>query len=206
MEILIWSLIGYFSGSIPFSLLIAKMARKIDIRTTGDHNPGAINVLRTSGIGWFIIAFLLDGFKGAVPTGIAYSLFGIHGWAVLPVMLSPIFGHLFSPWLKFTGGKGISVTFGVWTGLTLGVGPIIWGLLLAFFYIIFSQSAWVVLFSFLAFGIFIIKYGIPHNLFFVGWLANLTLLVLAHRHQFLTEKPIPRKWLTNAVNWIIRCF
>jgi glycerol-3-phosphate acyltransferase PlsY len=125
MDIVLWTLIAFLSGSIPFSVLVGRLAANVDIRKYGDHNPGATNVLRATGWGWGALAGLLDYLKGAVPVGIPWFLLGIHGWGIVPIALAPLLGHAYSPWLRFRGGKAVATTFGVWTGLTLGAGPVI---------------------------------------------------------------------------------
>ena len=63
--------------------------------------------------------------KGALPVALAYYVFGVSGWGLMPVMLAPILGHAYSPFLRFKGGKAIAVTFGVWTALTVPFGPFV---------------------------------------------------------------------------------
>ena len=128
MQALFWTILGLFLGSIPFSLLVAKYALHTDIRTMGDGNPGGFNVWLAGGRSWAVIAILLDGLKGAVPVGLAHYIYGISGWSLIPVALAPLIGHIFSPFLKFHGGKGLATTFGIWLGLTLWLGPTVFGL------------------------------------------------------------------------------
>ena len=123
-----WVFTGFTLGSLPFSLWIGKIALKTDIRRLGDGNPGAFNVWKAGGRIWAIVAILLDGFKGAIPVGLAHYLFGMDGWPLIPIALAPLVGHIFSPILKFNGGKGLATTFGIWLGLTLWLGPTVFGL------------------------------------------------------------------------------
>jgi glycerol-3-phosphate acyltransferase PlsY len=124
----LWSLTGFISGSLPFSLWIGRLALGTDLRTIGDGNPGGANVWQAGGRGWAVVAILLDGFKGAIPVGLAYYVQGVRGWMLVPLALAPILGHVYSPWLHFHGGKGLATSFGVWLGLTLWLGPTILGL------------------------------------------------------------------------------
>lgn len=127
---------------------------------------------------------LLDGFKAAIPVGLAWFSYGLHGWAIVPVALAPVFGHAYSPWLRGRGGKAVASTFGLWTGLTLGAGPIILGLLLGLMYAVFTISGWAVLLAMLAFGGFIIfYYGPTYPEFILVWLGNLLLLIVKHRED-----------------------
>ena len=128
MQTLFWVILGAALGSIPFSLLVGKFALHTDIRSVGDGNPGGFNVWKAGGRFWAVLAVLLDGFKGAIHVGLAYFMYGVNGWQLIPVALAPLLGHIFSPFLKFRGGKGLSTTFGIWLGLTLWLGPTIFGL------------------------------------------------------------------------------
>jgi acyl phosphate:glycerol-3-phosphate acyltransferase len=128
MQNLFWVILGFALGAIPFSLLVGKFALHTDIRSLGDGNPGGFNVWKAGGRFWAVLAVLLDGFKGAIPVGLAYSVYGVNGWPLIPVALAPLLGHIFSPFLKFRGGKGLSTTFGIWLGLTLWLGPTVFGL------------------------------------------------------------------------------
>jgi glycerol-3-phosphate acyltransferase PlsY len=128
MQSIYWFLVGFIAGSIPFSLWVGKIAIHTDIRTVGDGNPGGTNVWKAGGRFWAILAVLLDGFKGAIPVGLAYYVYKINGWMLIPVALAPLLGHMFSPFLKFHGGKGLATTFGIWLGLTSWLGPTALGL------------------------------------------------------------------------------
>jgi acyl phosphate:glycerol-3-phosphate acyltransferase len=128
MQFLMWVVIGFSLGSLPFSLWIGRLALRTDIRKLGDGNPGGFNVWKAGGRFWAVLAVLLDGFKGAIPVGLAYYVYGVDSWSLVPVALAPLVGHIFSPFLKFRGGKGLATTFGIWLGLTLWLGPTVFGL------------------------------------------------------------------------------
>jgi len=145
MSTLIWSLCGFFLGSLPFSVWVGNLALKKDIRQEGDHNPGATNVLRAGGMGWYILALMLDIGKGALPVGLASYVSGIKGWLLIPVALAPPLGHAFSPFLKFRGGKAVASTFGVWIGLTLWKVPLVSMILLVLFSLLITPSGWALL-------------------------------------------------------------
>jgi glycerol-3-phosphate acyltransferase PlsY len=192
VDALFLTLIGFFLGSIPFSLLIGRWAAAIDIRQVGDHNPGATNVLHAAGVVWFIPALLLDYLKGAIPVGLAYFFAGVDGWQIIPVALAPILGHAFSPWLGFRGGKAVATTFGVWTGLTVGTGPIILGILLVLMFAVVTISGWAVLYAFMIFGVFIYRSYFPvYPSFMVVWGLNAVLLLWLQRAD-LAHKPTLR--------------
>tara|TARA_B100000959_G_scaffold279083_1_gene338605 strand:- start:1540 stop:2205 length:666 start_codon:yes stop_codon:yes gene_type:complete len=127
--------IAYFSGSIPFGALIAR-AKGINIREYGSRNIGATNVGRVLGIKFGLICFILDVLKGAVPVVVIGLLAKVFGESInhigtsemllwICVALAALLGHIYSPWLKFGGGKGVATTFGVmvamWPLLTIPV-------------------------------------------------------------------------------------
>ena len=100
-------LVGFVLGSIPFGLLLTRAAGLGDIRKTGSGNIGATNVLRTGRKDVAAATLLLDVGKGAL----AVLLFG--GDAALLAGIAAVFGHCFSPWVGFKGGKGVATGFGV---------------------------------------------------------------------------------------------
>jgi glycerol-3-phosphate acyltransferase PlsY len=192
----VWlTLAGFLLGSIPFSLLLGRLAGRGDIRHVGDGNPGAANVLRAAGWGWAIAALLLDGFKGAIPVGIAWYVARIDGLSIVPVALAPVLGHAYSPWLGWRGGKAVTVTFGIWTGLTLGVGPTVLGMLLGLAFGVLASSGWAVMLSMLAFGVFIARtYGHQFPEWIAVWILNVLLLGWLHRRD-LPWPPVLRTWI-----------
>ena len=117
-------LCGYLLGGVPFGVFISRVMGLPDPRTVGSKNVGFTNVLRVSGKKAGILTLLGDMGKGWVMGFMATHLFQ-NEWAVLAVALSPFLGHLFSPFLRFTGGKGVATALGA----VLGVTPLI-GLLL----------------------------------------------------------------------------
>jgi glycerol-3-phosphate acyltransferase PlsY len=108
-------LLGYLLGSIPFGLLLTKLAGTQDLRSIGSGNIGATNVLRTGRKGLAAATLLLDALKGTAAVIIA----GYYGGpnAAMLAALGAFLGHLFPVWLKFKGGKGVAVYIGVLIGL-----------------------------------------------------------------------------------------
>jgi len=107
--------IGYLLGSIPFGLLLTRVAGTADLRSIGSGNIGATNVLRTGRKGLAAATLLLDMLKGTVAVIIAGNLGGPN--AAMLAALGAFLGHLFPVWLKFRGGKGVAVYIGVLLGL-----------------------------------------------------------------------------------------
>ncbi|MCH2396022.1 MAG: glycerol-3-phosphate 1-O-acyltransferase PlsY [Oceanibaculum sp.] len=113
------ALFGYLLGSIPFGLVLTKLAGLGDIRKVGSGNIGATNVLRTGSRKLAAATLLLDGAKGAVALLIA----GIWGpdMAVLAAA-GAMLGHCFPIWLKFNGGKGVATALGILIAIAWPVG------------------------------------------------------------------------------------
>ena len=114
-------LLGYLFGSIPFGLLLTKIAGLGDIRGIGSGNIGATNVLRTGRKGLAAATLLLDGVKGAVAILAARALVYDQD-TVLLAGLAAVLGHLFPIWLNFKGGKGVATGLGVLIAASWPVG------------------------------------------------------------------------------------
>ena len=107
--------LGYLLGSIPFGLVLTRLAGLGDIRAIGSGNIGATNVLRTGSKALAAATLVLDALKGTAAVVIA-------GWAWGPAAalvagLGAFLGHLFPVWLNFKGGKGAATFLGVLIGL-----------------------------------------------------------------------------------------
>lgn len=116
-------LIGYLFGSIPFGLLLTRLAGTRDIRTIGSGNIGATNVLRTGRKGLAAATLICDALKGTFAVIVGGYIAGPNGAIV--AALGAFLGHLFPIWLKFKGGKGVATYIGLLIGL-------IWPAALAF--------------------------------------------------------------------------
>lgn len=115
--------VAYLIGSIPFGLLVG-FTKGVDVRTTGSKNIGATNVARLLGKKFFFVVFFLDMFKSLLPMLIASAV--VHripdrSWMIylmwLAVGFAAVLGHMFSLFLKFTGGKGVASSAGMMLGL-----------------------------------------------------------------------------------------
>jgi glycerol-3-phosphate acyltransferase PlsY len=109
---LLWCLAAFLSGSIPFGLILVKAAGKGDVRKSGSGNIGATNVMRAGGKALGIATLLLDVAKGFVPVFLAKQ-FGLPAHLLAFVALAAVLGHMFTPWLRFKGGKGVATALGV---------------------------------------------------------------------------------------------
>jgi len=108
-------LLGYLLGSIPFGLILTKLAGTEDLRSIGSGNIGATNVLRTGRKGLAAATLICDMLKGTLAVVIAGYLGGPN--AAMLAALGAFLGHLFPVWLGFKGGKGVAVYIGVLIGL-----------------------------------------------------------------------------------------
>jgi glycerol-3-phosphate acyltransferase PlsY len=108
-------ILGYLLGSIPFGLILTKLAGTQDLRSIGSGSIGATNVLRTGNKGLAAGTLIGDMLKGTVAVVIAGYLWGPD--AAMIAGLGAFLGHLFPVWLKFKGGKGVATYIGVLLGL-----------------------------------------------------------------------------------------
>ena len=102
---------GYVIGSIPFGLLLTRLAGTQDIRAIGSGNIGATNVLRTGRKGLAAATLACDMLKGTLAVLVTYRFFG-QDLAIL-AGIGAFLGHVFPVWLKFKGGKGVATYLGV---------------------------------------------------------------------------------------------
>ena len=116
-----WLVFGYVLGSIPFGLVLTKLAGLGDIRKVGSGNIGATNVLRTGNKFIALLTVLLDGGKGAAALLITLQ----YAPDAAPYAgLSAFLGHLYLVWLKFKGGKGVATFLGLALATNLWLGLI----------------------------------------------------------------------------------
>jgi glycerol-3-phosphate acyltransferase PlsY len=190
MHTLLWVLLAFFCGALPFSVWIGRFWLRTDIRRYGDANPGATNVLRAGGKVAGALALLLDFLKGALPVGLAHLQGGLTGWSLVAVALAPILGHAFSPFLRFRGGKAVAVSGGVWCGLTIWEGPTVGGLLLGLAYWFIAVDGWAVMLAVIGLLLYLLLTPANWNgldarpaawVILASGLGNLLLLAWKHR-------------------------
>jgi len=107
--------VGYAIGSIPFGLVLTRLAGLGDVREIGSGNIGATNVLRTGSKTLAAATLVLDGGKGALALAFVAGEWGL-GWGSssgLIAGIAAVLGHNFPVWLKFKGGKGVATTLGI---------------------------------------------------------------------------------------------
>jgi glycerol-3-phosphate acyltransferase PlsY len=112
--------IGYLLGSIPFGLILTRLAGLGDVRRIGSGNIGATNVLRTGNKGLAALTLVLDALKGTAAVLFGHYFGAQHGVAIDAMLLAGLgafLGHIFPVWLGFKGGKGVATYIGVIAGI-----------------------------------------------------------------------------------------
>ncbi|WP_068698053.1 glycerol-3-phosphate acyltransferase [Paenibacillus yonginensis] len=192
MMIVTLAWVEFVFGSLMFSYWLGRLVRQ-DVRTVGDGNPGAFNLWAVAGWKLGLAGVALDFLKGYFPLVWLIRAENISGYGLALLAAAPILGHLFSPFLKFRGGKGIAVTFGVWSALTSFKAALVYAILLAALLglaILFKGSRRIsdeangfqVVFGMLLLSVYLITEGFPAPIL-VFWLVNLLLLGFANRHK-----------------------
>ena len=161
---------GYLVGSIPFGLILTRIAGLGDIRKIGSGNIGATNVLRTGNKRLAALTLLLDGLKGTAAVVIG-NLWGPD--AAIIAGAGAFIGHLFPVWLKFKGGKGVATMLGIFFGLNwpLGLFAITVWLIMAFAFRYSSLSALIAAASSPVFAWFLINRQIAEFCLFLAVLV-----------------------------------
>lgn len=179
-ELAFYSLIGFGSGSIMYSYLIAKRFYDVDITVEGsDGNPGMTNVMRCVGTKQGLLCLLLDFLKGFLPIVFALNEISPTSITFAIIFVSPVLGHAFSPILKGRGGKAIATTFGCFAGGLMGSSNMLW--VLSVILIVFST-------------IVIIN---PHSLRMI--ISMISLSVCA----FVIKEPVGFMWGTVLISVVV---
>lgn len=118
--LILWAVIGYGLGSIPFGMVLARVMNLGNLREIGSGNIGATNVLRTGNKKAAALTLVLDGGKGAAAVLLARAFAAED--AVQLAALAAFIGHCFPIWLGFKGGKGVATFLGIWLALAWPVG------------------------------------------------------------------------------------
>ncbi|MBL40684.1 MAG: hypothetical protein CL761_05140 [Chloroflexi bacterium] len=188
MVTLIFLIIAFFSGAIPFSIIFTKILSGKDVREVGDNNPGAVNAWKTGGALIGMSVMFVEFLKAILPIWLAYQYFDISGYDLVLVSAMPILGHSFSPFLKFKGGKALAVTAAMWLALfNVESALIIFGLL-AIMYTIQKNDAWTVNIVHLGFFIYgmttnISNEHISNSQFMFLWIFASLVMVYNHRKE-----------------------
>jgi acyl phosphate:glycerol-3-phosphate acyltransferase len=115
---IIFFVVAFLLGSIPFGRLISHWVARIDITTRGSGNIGATNVARELGLKWGIVTLVLDLLKGFAPTLLFDHLYPGAPLGLSITGLCALLGHQFTPFLGFRGGKGVATALGVYLAIS----------------------------------------------------------------------------------------
>tara|TARA_R110002110_G_scaffold19919_43_gene81671 strand:- start:3292 stop:3900 length:609 start_codon:yes stop_codon:yes gene_type:complete len=118
--LLLWGLIGYLLGAIPFGMVLARVMGLGNLRDIGSGNIGATNVLRTGNRKAAALTLLLDGAKGAVAVLLARAFAGEDAAQI--AALCAMLGHCYPVWIGFKGGKAVATFLGILLALVWPVG------------------------------------------------------------------------------------
>ena len=172
-------LVAFFCGAVPFGI-IAGRRKGIDLREHGSKNIGATNTLRVLGKKAGIAVLILDAVKGLLPVLAAtYLLHLPDSWRV-GVGLAAVFGHIYSPFVRFKGGKGVATTLGV----LIGLHPVIAALSFAVFFVTVWLTKYVSLGSILgAITQAVLFWVLPHQGYALPLFGTLVALFVTARHR-----------------------
>lgn len=186
--VFVWLVASFLAGSIPWGYIIVKVFYKNDIRKLGSGNIGFTNVKRIYGWAAGLACFLLDIIKGLIPVvfvtiSLGLSVGRADNWSQAGILMgtgiAAILGHVFTPWLKFKGGKGIATALGILIGL---IG---WMILipLTVFLAVMLPTRYVSLGSIFAALTFAVMPFVFVDLFFYWPLGILIILLIFYTHR-----------------------
>ncbi|HHV32421.1 glycerol-3-phosphate acyltransferase [Caproiciproducens sp. LBM24188] len=136
LQTLVMTVIGFFCGSLMNSYYIPKLVKNVDVTkfVGSDGNPGSANAIQAAGAKIGFLCMALDVLKAFLPVFFSIHYVGISDLSLVPVMAAPVFGHAFSPFLKWNGGKAISTAFGsLLAAFPLSQFVLVLALILAFY-------------------------------------------------------------------------
>jgi len=132
LDALVAAVIGFVLGAIPFGPIFARL-RGVNLREVGSGNIGATNAARALGRGWGALVLLCDAGKAAGPIALARH-FSVGEWALATGGFGAVLGHMFTPFLRGRGGKGVATGFGAFLVLApapAGIAAAVWAALYA---------------------------------------------------------------------------
>ncbi len=189
---IIYIILVYLAGGIPFGFIAGKI-KGLDIREHGSRNVGATNVFRVMGKGPGVAVYLLDALKGFMPVLISKMIWPSTNvpdqWFYIAVGLAAILGHVFTPYLRFKGGKGVATA----SGVLLALEPAAILIALGSFTIVFLAFGYVSLGSIIASLVFPISAAVIRivqnqnplvPIVALGWLITI-LIMLTHKKNII---------------------
>ena len=186
-DILVWTFIGFISGSVPWSLICVKVFSGTDVRSIGDGNPGATNAWILSG--WLVgsISMTLDICKALIPVWVAVNYYipfsdPIYPLSVTIISMAPIIGHAYSPLLRLKGGKALAPSWGSWIALTSGVAFPVALIILGLMHLTQKNHAFTVTICLIG---FIVVFAVfDTRALAIFGVLNLMLVIFKHRSEY----------------------
>ena len=204
IDLVVWFFIGLFCGALPWSVWITRRFVGRDAREIGDGNPGSANAWKLGGWIVGVLALILYVLKGVVPvllflnlTGLGNSTNFLYQLAIGMVIVSPIIGHGWTPFLKFNGGKALATTMGIWTAVSLALALPLLCFFLIPLHVIQKNHSITVTISFVGMALFF--FLVPHLVtiptisLLVMTIMNFAIIVFKHRKEYL-EGFLLRNW------------
>ncbi len=176
INVIIYAVLVFLLGSIPFSYIMTRYVGKKDIRKIGSGNPGATNVVRALNIWYGLLVLFLDTGKGLLPVYFAKQ--SNNSLLVVVVALAVVLGHDYSPFLGFKGGKGVATS----TGVFIVLAPVPTVLVAVIFFLVTS------IFKFISFGSVLASFSYPIVAYLLGyteylWLAIVLGALIIYKHK-----------------------
>jgi glycerol-3-phosphate acyltransferase PlsY len=187
-------LIAFLCGSIPFSVWLTRLFLRVDVRQYGDGNPGAANVFKAGSKTIGLLALILDISKSAAPVGLAYNTLGIRGIPLFFIAIAPVLGHVFSPFLRFRGGKAIATVLGVWIGLMAWEAALVGVIATLIGITLTAVTGWAVMLGMIGILATLLIWN-PDPIFLLVWVGETLILSWTLRAD-LHQCPRLRPWLT----------
>jgi len=177
--------LAYLLGATPTSYVAGKLGRGIDLRQHGSQNLGATNVYRVLGWRYAIPVGLIDVAKGVVPVAILGPWSNGPAWFTVALGIAAVLGHMFSPYVRFRGGKGVATAAGVFLALApvaVLISLLIWGATLWFSgYVSVASLTVALLFPV---WVWVTEPGQPYTF----WAAIVLALLLVYTHRRNIER------------------
>jgi len=122
----IFPLLGYLSGSLPFSVWVTRFAKGVDVRSAGSGHATTTNTIRQAGFGWGALVAILDVAKGFIPTLLAIN-YSNETWVIVLTAALAVAGHCWPVFAQFRGGMGLAAFGGTlfavnWFSVVIGLG------------------------------------------------------------------------------------
>jgi len=119
-------ILGYLSGSLPFSIWVTRYVKNVDVRDAGSGHATTTNTVRQAGFGWGALVLILDIAKGFIPTWLAFRFSG-DTWLIAVTAACAVIGHCWPLFARFRGGMGLATFGGAllsidWFSFVIGLG------------------------------------------------------------------------------------